>query len=224
MPHVYGIEHFLYLFVVLILYTLGFYFIKKYIKTEKQVSFVIKAIGVLLLLSIIWNRISIAILRDGWDNLLPATFCGATSLALSLSAIFLRKDHPVFHSVAFIGFLGGLITLIYPDFIGQSDSIFYPMTISGLWHHTVMVFLVLVMIWKGYLVPTKKKWYLLPLGLAVYMMYGIFLITELGYNDAMYIYEPILEGTKLNWFVLGVIFLPYHFIFVSGFDYFRSRK
>ncbi|MGD9909757.1 MAG: hypothetical protein AB7U79_04030 [Candidatus Izemoplasmatales bacterium] len=224
MPQVYGLEHFLYLFTVFSIYAVGFYLIHKFIKTEKQVTWLIKGLGLVLFLAIMWNRISVSALRDGWDFFIPSTFCGFSSLALSLGAIFLKKDHPFFHSVAFVGLLGGLLTTFYPDFIGQSDSIFYPMTISGLVHHSVMVFLVIVMIQTKFLIPTKKKWFYLPLGLSLYMTFGLFQITVLGYNDAMYIYHPILEGTALNWFVLGMIFLPYHFIFVSVFDYFRGRQ
>lgn len=224
MPQVYGLEHFLYLFTVFSIYAVGFYLIHKYIKTEKQVTWLIKGIGLVLFLAIMWNRISVSALRDGWAHFIPSTFCGFSSLALSLGAITLKKDHPFFHSVAFVGLLGGLLTTFYPDFIGQSDSIFYPMTISGLVHHSVMVFLVIVMIQTKFLIPTKKKWVYLPLGLSLYMTFGLFQITVLGYNDAMYIYHPILEGTPLNWFVLGMIFLPYHFIFVSVFDYFRGHQ
>lgn len=224
MPEVYGIEHLLYLGFVGVIYFIGFWWIKKYVHTEEEVKKVVRLLGFLLLLSILWNRISIAFLRDGWNSLLPGTFCGASSLALSISALTLKKDHPVFHSVAYVGLLGGLLTIFYPDFIGQASSFFYPMTVSGLWHHTVMVFLAIVMIWKGYFIPTFKKWSYLILGLCVYMTFGVFLITVLGYNDAMYIYHPILSGTPLNWIVLGILFLIYHTIFLSVFEYFRRKK
>ncbi len=224
MPQIYGIEHILYLLVVFSLYAIGFVLIKKYIKTDKQIRLLIKGLGLLLFISIIWNRISVSILRDGWAFFIPSTFCGFSSLALSIGTMFLKKDHPFFHSVAYVGLLGGLLTTFYPDFIGQSDSIFYPMTISGLWHHSVMVFLVIVMIQVKFIVPSKVKWIYLPIGLSFYMTFGLFQITVLGYTDAMYIYHPILEGTPLNWFVLGMIFLPYHFVFVSFFDIIRGKK
>jgi len=215
MPHVYGPEHFIYLATVIILMAGGFWLIHHYVKTEKQIRLVIRITGGLLLLMIVWNRISIAVLRDGFGELLPGSFCGTSSLALALSALFLKKDHPVFHCVAFIGLLGGLITLAYPDFIGQADSIFYPMTISGLAHHTVMVFLALVMITTGYVKPKLSKWYMSFLGLSLYLTYGLFLVQVFNYGDAMYIEEPILEGTGMYWYVLALIYLPFHAIFLS---------
>lgn len=214
MPQVFGFEHFAYLFVSITIMVIGWILIKKKVKTDAELTKTIRFIGLLLFLAIVWNRVSIAILRDGWNELLPATFCGSSSLALSIAAMTLKKDHIVFHCIAYVGMMGGMLTLAYPDFIGQSSSIFYPMTISGLVHHTVMFFLVVTMLRTGYLRPQLKKWIIAPIGLSIYMTYGLFLITVLGYHDAMYIYEPILEGTSLNWIVIGVIFLIYHFLFV----------
>ncbi len=216
MPQIYGIEHILYLLVNVFLFVALLYYVNHHIKTPRQLDRFVRIFGVILLIAISWNRYSVASLRSGFGALLPGTFCGASSLALALSSIFLKRNHPVFHSVAYTALLGGLLTIFYPDFIGQSDSIFYPMTISGLIHHSLSVILVVIMLLKGYLLPELKKWYYLPLGLTVYMCYGLFLITMLGYGDAMYIHEPILEGTPLNWFVLGMIFLPVHALFLWG--------
>lgn len=222
MPTVYGFEHFAYLFVSLLILVPTFLWIKKHVHTEKEIRKTIFILGAILFVAIIWNRISVCALRDGFDKFIPSTFCGMSSLLLSISAMTLKKDHAVFHSVAYVGLLGGLLTNIYPDFIGQAPSIFYPMTISGLVHHTLMVFLVIVMFSLGYVRPSIKKWIYLPLGLAVYMCIGIFLMTELGYSDAMYIYSPILSGTPLNWFWLGMIFLPYHALFLLVWE--RARR
>ncbi len=223
MPQVYGWEHIIYLTIVIGIMITLFILIKKYVKEEKQVILSIKITGVALLIAIVWNRLSICLTRDHW-NFLPDSFCGTTSLALSLSAIFLKKDHKIFHCVAYLGLLGGSLTLIYPDFIGQADSIFYPMTISGLIHHTISVFIVILMLKTGFLKPQLRKWYLLPLGLSGYMTYGIFLITVLNYDNALYIYEPILSGTKLNWFVLGIIFLTMHAVFLTIWEYAQKYK
>ena len=214
MPAIYGIEHVIYLMIVIGLMVLSTWLIKRYIKTDKQLRLIIRLIGVLLLIAITWNRISVSMLRSGFDEILPGTFCGTSSLFLAISAITLKKNHVIFHTLIYVGLLGGLLTLFYPEFIGQGSTFFYPMTISAMIHHTVMVYLALVMLMTGYVKPALKNWILLPIGLSFYMIYGLFLITELGYNDAMYIYHPILEGTPLNWFVLGMLFLIAHAIFL----------
>jgi membrane protein implicated in regulation of membrane protease activity len=97
------------------------------------------------------------------------------------------------------------------------------MTISGLVHHTVTFYLVFLMLKSGYLKPELKKWHLLPIGLSIYMVYGLFLVTVVGYGDAMYIYHPILEGTFLDWDVLGVIFLLLHFLFLCLWELTQKR-
>lgn len=224
-PKIYGIEHILYLVICLTLMSLGLILIKKYINTEKKLERLIRILGFFLFVAIMWNRISIRIGKeDFWTGFLPGSFCGATSLFLSIAAMTLKRNYAIFHCLVYVGLLGGLITIFYPDFIGQADSIFYPMTISGLAHHTVMVFLTIVMIFSGYVKPELKKWHYLFLGLAVVMCYGLFLITILGYSDALHIHNPLLEGTPLNWIGLGVIFLPLHFFLLIMWRFVLNKK
>lgn len=210
MPEIYGIEHFLYILVSLLVMVILYRVIIKWASDEHKALVVIRIMGGVLFLAIMWNRLSIALTHGSFSGFLPGSFCGASSLFLSIGTMTLRKNSVFFHSVAFVGLYGGLTTLIYPDFIGQSDSIFYPMTISGLVHHTVMVFLIIMMVRLGFLKPELKKWHLMPIGLSFYMVYGLFLISELGYGDAMLITKPILSGTPLNWFVLGLMTLSLH--------------
>lgn len=224
MPAIFGTEHLLYLAVVIGLMILAFWIIRKTVKTEKGLERTIRIIGGILLSSIVWNRLSIAILRDGWDSLLPGSFCGLTSLSFSISALIFKKNSPVFHCLAYCGILGGFLTLVYPDFIGQAPTIWYPMTISGLWHHTVMLFLGVFMLLSGYVKPELRKWQYLPIGLSFYICVGLFEITQLGYSDAMEIFNPILSGTPLNWFVMGCIFLPVHAIFLLAWDAAAKRR
>jgi hypothetical protein len=224
MPEIFGIEHLLYVLVSITLLIPLARWIIKMAKDETKMTMVIRIIGAVLFVAIIWNRTSIALTKGSFSGFLPGSFCGASSLFLSIAAMTLKKDSPVFHSVAFVGLYGGLTTLIYPDFIGQSNSIFYPMTISGLVHHTVMIFLVLMMFRLGFVKPTLKKWHLFPIGLSFYMVYGLVLISELGYGDAMHINEPILSGTPLNWFVLGWIVLALHAGVLFAYDTLRERR
>lgn len=209
MPQIFGWEHLTYVAIVTVVMISLFYWMQSFDEAKNQRM--IKITAVLLLLAIIWNRVSIT-QKNGITALLPDSYCGTSSLCLALITLTLRKDHPALHSVAYVGLIGGFLTLIYPDFIGQHHSIFYPMTISGLLHHTISVFLVMIMLKTGYLKPKLKKWYLLPIGLSFYLSYGIFLITIVGLNDAFYIYQPVLENTPFNWFVLGIILLPTHVV------------
>ena len=214
MPSVFGLEHGLYTLISTLVMLGVWFFLHKQNQTGKPLDRWFRIGGGILLVAIVWNRLSIAITRDTFSNLLPGTFCGASSLFLAISLLVLPRNHAVFHSVAYIGFLGGIITVIYPEFIGQSDSIFYPMTISGLVHHTLITWWVVFMLLYGYIKPAWSMWRWYPIGLAFYMIYGLFLVTVLGYNDAMLIHEPILAGTPLNWFVMGWLVLLVHGVFM----------
>jgi len=218
MPQIYGIEHIIYLVVVFSMMAVAILLIKKYVKTEAGLSRTVRITGALLLTAIVWNRLSVAFLRDGWNSLIPGTFCGVSSFVFSVATLVFNKNSKVFHCLTYCGLLGGTLTLVYPDFIGQAATIWYPMTISGLVHHTVMLFLGILMLVTGYVKPELKKWHILPIGLSFYMSFGLFLITYLGYGDAIHIFTPILEDTPLDWLLLGAIFLSAHALFLFVWD------
>lgn len=212
MPEMYGIEHLLYLAISLSITVIGLIFAKRYIKTEKNAEIVVRCLGLILFALIMWNRIAICLYDGGIKEFLPNTYCGATSLAFSFCALFLKRDSKIFHCLVYMAIVGGLATLLYPDFIGQAESIFFSKTISGLLHHSMHLFLALLMLVTGYVKPCIKRWVCLLLGLCVYVTYGIFLVTALGYGNAMYLYEPIIGGTPLTWYFTGALLLIAHAI------------
>ncbi|NLG82868.1 MAG: hypothetical protein GX490_10210 [Bacilli bacterium] len=224
MLKIYGIEHILYLLVTILTFSLTLQLIKKKVTTEDKQVKLMKILGLILLLAILSNRITICIEDKTIKYFFPSTYCGASSLALSLGLLFLKRDSKFFHSVSYTGFIGGMLTLIYPDFLPQDDSLFYPPTITGLLHHTIMVYIVIVMVMIKYLEPALKKWYLLPIGLNFYLFYGLILITVFNYEDAMYIFTPAIPGTIFDWFVLGIIVLSAHGVFLYLWDYFAKRR
>ena len=227
MPKVYGWEHLTYLAVCIVVAAAAIFFVRKYAKTEKTLSIVMRAVGGALFACILWNRISLCIKNSNALTLIPDTFCGISSLILSLAMLIGKRNNIVFHFICYLGFVGGTLTLAYPDFIGQAASVFYPPTISGLLHHTVMVFAIILMLLTKYFVPTLKRWYVLPLGLCCVMTFGIFEITALGFNNAMQIFTPLLPDTVFTWWFCGALLLPFSYIVMLLFDYFlvwRKKK
>ncbi len=223
MLEIYGTEHIVFLIIVIPLMIASMYMVKRFANTPKKLSYTVKVIGILFLASILWNRISTSIFAEGWQYFLPSSYCGMSSFALSISLLVLKKDHPIFHCVIYISLLGGLLTLIYPDFIVNSSSIFYQPTISGLLHHSFLVFVPLMLVYTNYVKPELKKYYILPLGMASYITFGVFEITVLNYSDAMYLFEPVLEGTMFNWFGFTLLFLPTHLLFLIIWRYLPIR-
>ncbi|MDD4124392.1 MAG: YwaF family protein [Eubacteriales bacterium] len=223
MPELFGWQHLTYNAVVVILMAVGLVIIKKRIRTEKALAVTVKITAAVLLACVVWNRLSVCIMRDGFAQVLPGSFCSMSSFTFAISALFCKKDSKVFHFVLYLGLVGGIATLVYPDFIGQASYFMYPMTISGMVHHTIMVFLALLMLMTGYIKPTIKKWYCLPVGTSLFITYGLILIKAFGYGDAMSINEPLVEGTPLTFYVAGVIFLTVHALFLIVWELMQKK-
>lgn len=221
----YGWQHFTYLAVVIILMAVALIAVKRFAKTEKSQIIIVKIVAAVLLMAVVANRLSL-VYKNGdpnWYSMIPNTFCGTSSFVLSLSVLLGKKNAGILHFIAYLALAGGVATLIYPDFIGQNASLFYLPTITGLLHHTFMIFLVLLMSMTGYFVPDIKKWYYIPLGLSVYMTYGIFLVDIVGIH-AMTIGDSFegLEG--LTWFTVGLLFMGGCMLYLAVYTAIMKRK
>ena len=224
MPQVFGWQHIVYLLVFIAIAAVSLFLIKRYCKSDGALTAAIKISAALLLVFIIWNRISIVISSDDLFMIIPNTFCGITSFAFAVSALLFGRDHPTLHCFVYCGFIGGLITIIYPDFLPQNQSFFYPNTISGLLHHSMSLYLAVLMLITGWIKPNLNKWKYFPIGLAFMMVYGILLLTASGRlsdsnYDAMYIKYPLLDGTPLTWYFVGAILIVLHAIFLLCMTY-----
>lgn len=88
MPKVYGWEHLTYLAVCVVLAVVSIFLIKKYVKSEKTLTLIVKILGGVLFACIAWNRISLSISHKNAMRLLPDTvftwwFCGILLLVFS---------------------------------------------------------------------------------------------------------------------------------------------
>lgn len=224
MPQVFGWQHIVYLLVFVAIAAVSLFFIKKYCVNKSSLIIAVKTTAALLLALIAWNRICIVISSDDLFMIIPNTFCGTTSFVFALAALLFKQDHPTLHCFVYCGFIGGLITIIYPDFLSQNQSFFYPNTISGLLHHSVSLYLAVLMLVTGWIKPNLSKWKYFPIGLAFMMVYGLFLLTASGRlddpnYDAMYIKHPLLEGTPFTWYFVGALLLLLHVIFLLCMTY-----
>ena len=219
---VYGIGHIVYLIISILLMVLGIIIIKL-VKKEDIYFRIIKISGIILLILILINRISVTYYdvviskREGysWLNIIPNTFCGLSSLILSLAIIFGKKDNVVLHFISYLGIIGGIITMFYPDFL-ESQNFFDLRSVSGLLHHTIMVWLVIICMLTKYIVPTMKKWSIFPIGLSMVMTFGLFEKDCLHFTKAMQIGEPLLKSAPIftSWYVIGILILILHFLYL----------
>ena len=223
---VYGGIHLIYLAITITLTVVGLILAKKYAKTEKSQTIILKSIAAALFVWILINRLS-QVFRYGmvrWNQIIPDSFCGMSSLVLSLAVLFGKKDNNVLHFVWFVSLIGGLITIFYPTFIDQGPTVFYLPTISGLLHHSLAIAMVIALLVFNQINITYKKWYCTLFGFTGYLTVGGFLITALNYDDAFHMIEPMLDGTPLTAWVVAPIYLVGYSLVVLVIEIVRKKK
>jgi hypothetical protein len=223
---VFGIEHFLYIGITTFLSVFGLLLAKKYAKTEKSKTIIIKALASALFISILLNRLS-QVFRYGlvrWEQIIPDSYCGMTSLVLALAVLFGKKDNGALHFVWILGIFGGISTVIYPAFIGQGPTVFYLPTISGLLHHSLSATVAIAVLLFGWMRITYKKWLCTLFGFTCYLTVGAFLIGFFGLSDAFHIYTPLLDGTPLTTWVMAPIYAVCYGLILFAVEMARKRK
>ena len=205
---VFGTVHLIYLLITFPLSFIVLFLGKKYAKTEHSQNIFLKVLAGLLLIWIIINRLS-QVYRYGlvrWEQIIPDSFCGMTSLILALAVLFGKKDNAVYHFVWFLWLLGALVTVFNPTFLDQGPSIFYLTTISGLLHHSLALVMIAALLLFGQVHITYKKWYCTFFGFTFYLSVGAFQMSVLGFPDAYHIAEPILSDTPLTAWVMAPLY------------------
>ena len=206
---VFGSVHLIYLAITLPLSIIGIVCAKKFAKSEKSQIIILKAVAFALFIWILLNRLS-QVYRYSqirWNQIIPDSFCGMTSLVLSLAVLFGKKDNPALHFTWFLGLIGSVITIAYPTFLNQSSSVFYLPTISGLLHHSLTLVMIILIIAFNHIHITYTKWYCTLFGFTAYFTVGAFQMSVFGFSDAFHIVEPMLSGTPLTAWVIAPIYV-----------------
>lgn len=223
---VFGIEHFLYMGITSALAIAGLLLAKKYAKSDRSKTIFMKVLAFALLVAIVTNRLS-QVFRYGmvrWEQIIPDSYCGMTSLVLALAVLFGKKDNVVLHFVWLLGLFGGISTVVYPAFIGQGPTVFYLPTISGLLHHSLCATVVIAIFMFNWMHITYKKWYCTLFGFTSYLTVGAFLIGFFGISDAFHIYTPLLEGTPLTTWVMAPIYIVCYAAILFAIEIVRSKR
>lgn len=224
MPHVYGWQHLVYLAVFIAAFAGSLTAVKLKVRDEKIVDIIIKCLGGVLLVLIIWNRIAICQHKGSWWFLIPDSYCGLSSFGLAICALVCKRDSLPLHCFAYLSFYGGAIATFYPDFLGQNESFMYPATISGLLHHSLGFYIAVFMVATGFMKPSLKKFYAFPIGLCFIACYGIFLIDALKFETAMYIFKPLIPNSFLTWYVLAPVLIAATFGGIYLYEYLCKKK
>lgn len=223
---VFGTVHILYLLATVPVSVLGLVLAKKYAKSERAQQIILKSLAALLLVWIVINRLS-QVYRYGdvrWEQIIPDSFCGMTSLVLSLSVLLGKRNNPVYHFVWHLGFVGAAITVCNPTFLDQGPTIFYLPTISGLLHHSVALVLVVALLLFRQIDISYKKWYCTLFGFTSYLTVGAFQMAVFGFSDSFHIAEPILDGTPLTAWVMAPLYMVGYGMVLLAIELSRKRQ
>ena len=224
-PQVFGKEHLIYIGVSVLIAIGAVILTKKYAKTEKSKDIVVKTAAGILLLIILSNRLALVFEHGdpNWLELIPDSFCSASSYVLSIALLVGKKNNNVLHFIWMIALAGGLIATFYPDFIDQHPSFMYPPTILGMMHHTWSAIVVILVFMNGYLDLTYKKWYCTLFGFTAYLSLGAFLMCVLDYGNPFYMKAPALNGTIFTVWVIAPIYIAVYSLVLLTVELVRHR-
>lgn len=223
MLKIYGIEHILYLVIVITMLSMLMVLLKFKIKSDKSQRLMFMILGIIDIISVLINRIALSIESNNYFMLIPDSFCGMSGLVLGIGLAFFKKNNIVLHAVWFIAFLGMVITLAHPDFITKSDSLFYFPTITSLWHHTVTLFnLIAIFLFKYISLNYKKAWVQIP-GTIIYIGIGFFLVFVGNVHEAYYLYVPAVKGTFLYFHYMYPMYLAVYALIFFGVELYRKK-
>lgn len=225
-PQLFGLEHILYIVISTIIGGVGLFFAYKYAKTEKIQKIILKCLAGALFICIMANRLSQVFRYDTvrWYCIIPDSFCGMTSLVLSLAVLLGKKDNNVYHFVWLLGLFGGISTVIYATFVDQNISFFYPPTITGLLHHSFCAIVVVALLMFKQINITYKKWYCTLFGFTCYMTVGAFLMHTFDMSDAFHIAEPLLSGTSLTAWVMAPMYAFAYAVILLVIELVRKKR
>lgn len=159
-----------------------------------------------------------------WYAIIPDSYCGMTSLLLSLAVMFGKRNNPVLHFVCLLGLFGGISTVIHATFVGQGPTIFYLPTISGLVHHCFSAILVTLLLLFIQIDITYKKWYYSLFGFTGYLTLGAFLMHTFKMSDAFHIAEPLISDTPLTTWVMAPMYAVGYGSILLIIEVIRNRK
>ena len=173
-------------------------------KTEKSKVIVIKVTAGVVLLATSLSRFIYHNWKPSLIDFLPNTFCSTMGFILPLFILFCKKDSKNLYFAVFSAFMGGVITVLSGDGIGQLRV---ENTLISYFYHGLMASLSMLCVAVNYSKPTLNKMTRLSSGLCVMVVYGIFTNQKFGYSNNMFLNSPLIDGTIFEWWFVGILFI-----------------
>lgn len=201
----YSVHHIIYIVLFFVCIAAAVLIYKYALRSDKARDIFIRFLGGLLAASLIFNRISLTVWNNngiGIREMIPNTYCGMSSLLLGLCVMLGKPDMKIFHFLFYLELIGGAACVFYPTFLNQGPSFFFLPTITGMNHHALGVIVCIMLAVSKRFTPSFKYWYVFPLGIAAYTVFGLFLIDVLHIRHTMIIDEPVIPHTPLKWWFI----------------------
>ena len=215
---VFGTQHLIYFIVAIVLMIALTVIFKIFIPKDKM-FIVMKVIASISLILIVIYRIVVSKSRSSsFIDFLPDTFCSMMGFILPIVVLIFKPNTKIFQYAMFSGMIGGILTLVYPDFLVYFDSILNIHPFTGMLYHTLMLFMFILSIVTGYFKPTFKNWVALPIGLAFMVVAGEFGNTVLGQTNNMYLNSPLIKDTVFTWWFVGILFILLYTIIIQIYE------
>ncbi len=215
---IFGIEHILFMVVLAVIMALAIFLLVKFVPKDKM-YIPIKICAAIGLILIIINRIVVSKSRSStFADFLPDTYCSMMGFVLPIVVLIFKTNTKIFQYAIFAGMIGGLLTYIYPDFFVYFDNVFNIHPFTGYLYHTFMLFIFLLAIISKYFIPSFKKWWSLPIGLAFMVVVGAFGNSVLNQSNNMYLNSPLIDGTIFTWYTVGVLFLVLYTLIIQIYE------
>ena len=173
-------------------------------KSEKSKVIVIKTTAGVLLLAAILSRFIYNDWTPSIQEFLPNTFCSTMGFVMPIFVLFCKKDSKNLYFALFAGFMGGLLTLLSGEDVGQERV---QNTIISYFYHSLMISLAMLCVAVKYSKPTLDKVPRIFVGLSIMVVYGVFSNQVFGYSNNMYLNSPLLDGTPLTWWLTGLLMM-----------------
>ena len=223
MENAFELSHILYLVFSFALIAAGIFLIKRYCTTKRSIEIATFAAAGALLFAIVWNRIAHAVVGHDARQLMPYSYCSMTSLLLSIATLvfYKNRNHYIFHCLCYIGLIGPIAAVIFPgNILGVDSTFFAQRTLTFFFHHSLLLFLSILLLATGQFKPDWRRWWCFILGLCFYITFGLFQIQALHMEHSMEINKPFIDDTFLTWYFTGTILaLPLMMIIACIYEY-----
>lgn len=221
-------QHILYIVLTILVMAASLTLIKLFVKKENTLLWIIRITGIVLFVTIVVNHIDVVRfdveiekdvgvgLAEGvpytwWMVALPFTMCSLSSFLIPFGC-FMKKDNFIVHALYPLAIMGGIVNIFIPNYLGN-QGFFEIRTWTGLLHHVLSMWLVLLMFLTGFIKPSMKKIYYQPIALLCILALGMIELQAFHYAEAMAI-ETDLSGFMWYHIFIGLILADFIFTFI----------